>query len=355
MASQPSGSSPAEAVLAAVRLEGVRPVAAGMQLSRRAFLAGLPLAAALAACRQPPFRRADFVLPAESPVALLPASDYTTDFSDLIGRGLALFDLPIQGRRVLLKPNLVEYEPGTVINTHPHVVAGAAAAFLRAGAREVVVGEGPGHRRDIEYLLTATGMAGVLADLRVRFVDLNHDDVVRVPLRSRFTGLKELSLPVELLQSDIVVSMPKLKTHHWAGLTASMKNFFGVVPGAVYGWPKNLLHFRGIPQSILDLNATLRPHFAIVDGVTAMEGDGPIMGRPRSLGLLAMGTDLVAVDATCARIIGLDPAKIPYLRAGSDFLGHIEPARISQRGELPERFSTRFDVLPHLEGIRLPL
>ena len=327
-------------------------IATSVKLSRRAFLAGLPFAAAVSACRQP-YRRNDFILPARSPVALLPASGYDTDFADVIGRGLALFDLRVRGRRVFLKPNLVEYEAGTVINTHPLVVAGAVEAFLRAGAREVVVGEGPGHRRDIEYLLTATGMADVLAELRVRFVDLNHDDVARVPLASRFTRLNEMSLPVELLRSDVIVSMPKLKTHHWAGLTASMKNFFGVVPGAVYGWPKNILHVKGIPNSIVDLNATIRPHFTIVDGVTAMEGDGPIMGRPRALGMLAMGTDLVAVDATCARVIGLDPWKIPYLRTASAFLGNVDSRRIVSVGESLSRYSTQFDIVEHFRSMRL--
>jgi len=328
------------------------PRGARVTLSRRAFLAGLPLAATVAACRRP-YRKEEFALPPSSRVALLPASGYGVDFADVIGRGLALFDLRVRGRRVFLKPNLVEYEAGTVINTNPLVVAGAVQAFLSAGASEVVVGEGPGHRRDIEYLLTATGLSDVLADLRVRFVDLNHDDVVRVPLRSHFTGLAELSLPVELLRSDVIVSMPKLKTHHWAGLTASMKNFFGVVPGAVYGWPKNLLHHKGIPHSVVDLNATLRPHFTIVDGVTAMEGDGPIMGRPRSLGMLAMGTDLVAVDATCARVIGLDPQKIPYLRTASAFLGNVDSERIISVGEPLSRYATRFDIVEHFKNMRL--
>jgi uncharacterized protein (DUF362 family) len=325
---------------------------ADVGLSRRAFLVGLPLAAALAACHAP-YRKEDFVLADRSRVALLPAGGYDVDFADIIGQGLALFDLRVRGRRVFLKPNLVEYEAGSVINTHPLVVAGAVEAFLRAGAREVVVGEGPGHRRDIEYLLTATGLSDVLKDLRVRFVDLNHDDVSRVGLKSRFTRLEEMSLPVELLKSDVIVSMPKLKTHHWAGLTASMKNFFGVVPGAVYGWPKNLLHAKGIPNSIVDLNATIRPHFTIVDGVTAMEGDGPIMGRPRALGMLAMGTDLVAVDATCARVIGLDPWKIPYLRMASSFLGNVDSRRIVPIGESPSRFATEFEVVEHLRSIRL--
>src|SRR5215213_685390 len=133
-----------------------------------------------------------------------------------------------------------------------------------------------------------------------------------------------------------------------------MKNLFGTVPGAVYGWPKNILHFRGIDNSIIDLNATIRPHFTIVDAVVAMEGDGPIMGRPRQLGCVLMGRDLVGVDATCARVIGLDPTRIPYLTEAGRFLGHIDPRRIELRGEPLERFATEFDVVDRLKTLRLP-
>ena len=323
-------------------------------LKRRDFLKAVPLvAAAAASCRRDPYRRADFSLPVRSPVALLPAARYDADLTGAIARGLDALGVSVRGRRVLLKPNMVEYEVNTAINTHPSVVAAAATAMLSAGAREVVVGEGPGHRRDMEYLLAGTGLDGVLRDLRVRFVDLNHDDVRQIPLKSRFTGLESVWLPVELLQSDVIVSMPKLKTHHWAGLTASMKNLFGAVPGAVYGWPKNLLHFRGVEQSIIDLTATIRPQLTIVDAVIGMEGDGPVMGRPRPLGFVAMGTDLVAVDATCARTIGLDPVKMPYLKVASRFLGNIDERKIEQRGENPSRYRTQFDVIEPLKRLRI--
>jgi uncharacterized protein (DUF362 family) len=146
--------------------------------------------------------------------------------------------------------------------------------------------------------------------------------------------------------------MPKLKTHHFAGMTASMKNLFGTVPGAVYGWPKNLLHFKGIEQSIIDLTATIRPNLTIVDAVVAMEGDGPIMGRARPMGFLAMGTDLLAVDATCARIIGLDPAKMPYLSVASRFLGNIDEGHITQLGERPSLYQTVFDVIEPIKKLR---
>jgi uncharacterized protein (DUF362 family) len=159
-------------------------------------------------------------------------------------------------------------------------------------------------------------------------------------------------LPVEMLRSDYIVSMPKLKTHHFAGMTGSMKNLFGTVPGAVYGWPKNFLHFHGIEQSIIDLTATIRPQLAIMDGVLAMEGDGPIMGRPRAVGFIGMGTDLVALDATCARIIGLNPAKMPYLSVAAEFLGNAELGRIEQRGEPPARYQSQFDVIEPIRKLR---
>src|SRR6478735_8110975 len=275
-------------------------------LTRRAFLGAAAIPLIAAACRRAPYDARAFRIADRSAVTLLPADSYDVDFASLIGRGLTDLGLDVRGRRVFLKPNMVEYEAGTTINTDPRVVIGAAVALRRAGAKSVVVGEGPGHRRDTEYLLTSTGLYDHLRDERIRFVDLNQDDVREVALASRFTGLTSLALPVELLAADLIVSMPKLKTHHWAGMTASMKNFFGVVPGAVYGWPKNPLHIFGIPNWIVDLTATVRAQLAIVDAVVAMEGDGPIMGSARSLGCIVMGTDLPAVDATCARIIGFN-------------------------------------------------
>jgi uncharacterized protein (DUF362 family) len=323
------------------------------ELSRRHFLAAVSVPLLTPACLWRPYDPGNFRVPERSSVGLFPALDYATDFADLVYRGFRELRVSLTGRRVFLKPNMVEYEPGTAINTHPQLVAGAAIACRRAGAAEVVIGEGPGHRRDIEYLLSATGLADQLREQRIRFVDLNHDDFRMVRLRSWFTGLRELALPVELLQSDFVISMPKLKTHHWAGMTCSMKNLFGTVPGAVYGWPKNVLHVHGISNSIVDLVSSIQPHFTIVDAVTAMEGDGPIMGQPRSLGFVAMGSDLVAVDATCARVIGLDPAKIDYLRAASRFLGVSDSARIDHRGESPRRYATQFDIVDDLKHLRL--
>ena len=85
------------------------------------------------------------------------------------------------------------------------------------------------------------------------------------------------------------------------------------MPGVCYGWPKNVLHHAGIPESIFDIAAVVRPHLAIIDGVIGMEGGGPMMRSPKSSGVLNMGTNLTAVDATCARLISIDPWRVAYL------------------------------------------
>ena len=170
------------------------------------------------------------------------------------------------------------------------------------------------------------------------------------------TNLATLTFPRTVQEVDWVISLAKMKTHHWAGATLSMKNFFGVMPGNYYGWPKNVLHHAGIPQSILDINATLKPHFAIVDGVTGMEGDGPISGTPVQAGVLVMGRNLPAVDATCCRIMGINPDKIEYLRKADQWLGPIHESLIEQRGESWRTVHRPFALIPEIpahQGIRL--
>ncbi len=177
------------------------------------------------------------------------------------------------------------------------------------------------------------------------FVDLNVDDVERVLLKTRASRLKELYLPKTALGVDFLVSMPKLKTHHWAGVTLSLKNMFGIVPGSCYGWPKNVLHWAGIDRAILDINAAARPDFAIVDGIMGMEGNGPVQGTPKSCGVLVLGSDPVAVDATCCRVMGLVPERVKYLAGAGTLLGHLKIDKIQQLGEPIAGVRTPFAVL----------
>ena len=270
-------------------------------------------------------------------------------------RELGLGHAWARGKTVLLKPNLVEpSRDAPAINTHPLVVRAAAEVFRSWGAASVFVAEGPGHCRDAMLVLDESGLSKILEESHLEFVDLNHDDVEFVSNRLRQTNLSPLALPASLRRADLIVSLPKMKTHHWAGVTLSLKNFFGVMPGIVYGWPKNVLHYAGIGPSILDINAAVRPHLAIVDGIVGMEGDGPIMGTPRRLGVLVMGTNLPAVDATCARLMQIDPWRVGYLAAASSRLGPIAERHICQRGETIAALSQPFELLdrPWLSCLR---
>jgi uncharacterized protein (DUF362 family) len=326
-----------------------------VRLDRRQFLGGALLSPLASGCSSPSPRweRGAARQPEKSHVAILEARDYAAPLAEIVRRGLSLFDLPVRGKTVVLKPNFVEYDEAGVINTHPRVVAAAVAAFRSLGARHVIVGEGPGHQRDVEHIVTASGLATVLEEYRVPYVDLNYDDPRPVPLQSHYTGLGHLYFPETVLKADLLVSMPKLKTHHWAGATLSMKNLFGLVPGSVYGWPKNALHRAGIPESIVDINSTVRvPTFAIVDGIVGMEGNGPIQGDAKACGVLVFGSDLVAVDATAARIMTLNPRRIAYLETAGQFLGNVAEERIVQIGETVDRFRTDFKVVPPFQHLK---
>ena len=153
-------------------------------------------------------------------------------------------------------------EPGRVrarkhINTNPLLVHAAYEAFRAMGAASVEIAEGPGHRRNTLDLADAAGYFHTVPGFEDRFTDLNLDDVTRFRPKRQFSRLGKLYLPNTVLGADLLVSMPKMKTHHWTGATLSMKNLFGVVPGGVYGWPKNVLHWSGIHECIADLHSLL--------------------------------------------------------------------------------------------------
>ncbi len=263
------------------------------------------------------------------------------------------------GKRVLLKPNLVE--PSRTIRhmtTHPAMIVAAAEVFRRWEAI-VSVGEGPGHVRDTEMALVESGVREPLDDSKLDFADLNYQDVKFCRNAGGASALAGFYFPQAVVEADLVVSMPKMKTHHWVGFTAALKNLYGTIPGIKYGWPKNVLHHAGIPQTVYDINASLPKAIAIVDGITCMEGDGPIMGSPKQMGLIVIGTNPTAVDATIARIMGLDPTMVSYLRLaggieGTTPLGPLADEVIRQRGERWQDVASPFKILdvPHLRGLK---
>ena len=316
------------------------------KLTRREWLTATAVGAVAAGCSRP--RRA---VPSQVTIQRAPSYDQT--LYDTVRRLVEAHRLEIRGRRVVLKPNLVEFEPGTSINTHPLLVHAAYEAFVAAGAASVQIAEGPGHRRNTLDLADAAGYFRIVPDFEDRFVDLNLDEVTRLYPSRQFSRIGKLYLPNTALGADLLVSMPKMKTHHWVGATLSMKNLFGVVPGGVYGWPKNVLHWSGIEESIADLHTWFPRQFAIVDGIVGMEGNGPIQGSPKPVGVLVAGRSPVAVDATCCRIMGIDPLQIRYLRLAAVEDTALDERNIHQAGETIAAVAKPFELIPAFRGIRL--
>ena len=285
-------------------------------MRRRDFLLGSTAALGLAGCGRTAVPRPP------SPVNITRAAAYSQDIYDTMRRVLAEHKLNVRGRRVVLKPNLVEFEPESAINRIP-------CWYMPRSKRS-----GNWARRG--RLRKAPAIAGA------RSIWPPPPDISRLRL---------LYLPHTVLGSDLLVSMPKMKTHHWAGATPSMKNLFGIVPGGVYGWPKNVLHWAGIHQSIADLHSLFPNHFAIVDGIVGMDGNGPIQGLPKPAGVIVSGHDPVAVDATCCRIMQIEPSRIEYLTLAGGLEG-IAEENIQQIGEKPDSVATRFELIMELRELR---
>ncbi|HEX4128647.1 MAG TPA: DUF362 domain-containing protein [Pirellulales bacterium] len=322
------------------------------QLDRRALLAGTGAAAAGLLGYTLLGQHA-----AEQSVFIARHQRYDGPLEQTIRDGLLAtgFDpAPLPGKRVLLKPNMVEpTRASPQMTTNPAVVLAAAEVFRRWGAT-VTVGEAPGHVRDTEMALYESRLGEALGDGKLPFADLNYEEVGWVVNAGRRSPLPGLFFPRAVMEADIVVSMPKMKTHHWVGLTVSLKNLYGTLPGCKYGWPKNVLHHAGIPQTVVDINASLPKAIAIVDAIVCMEGDGPIMGSAKPMGLVIVGTNPTAVDATCARIMGLDPSRVSYLSLADGMLGPLAERSIRQVGEPWQDVASPFEILdrPHLRDLQ---
>lgn len=322
-------------------------------LSRRTLLAGAGLAAAGIVGT----RTVRHWLAKRATVFVARNQKYDDSLIQTIRDGLIASGLEpgtLTGKRILLKPNLVEPSRDSPhMTTHPAVILAAAEVFRLWGAT-VKVGEGPGHVRDTEMALAESGVQDALDSARLPFGDLNYDDIAWVENRGRASKLAGFYFPRAVVEADLIVSLPKMKTHHWVGVTASMKNLYGVIPGIKYGWPKNVLHHNGIPETVFDINASLPKTIAIVDGIDCMEGDGPIMGTRKQMGLIVVGTNPAAVDATVCRLMDLDPAQVPYLQLAAGRLGPIDDSLITQRGEKWQPLASPFQILdkPHLNRLR---
>jgi uncharacterized protein (DUF362 family) len=278
---------------------------------------------------------------------------YDSNLADVIEQGFQLVPPPdVNGKRVLIKPNLVdlprENKPAV---TNPAVIIAAAEALRRRGAAKIIVADGPALQRDAWQIVDAVGLTQLLTADALEFVDLNLANVQAVPNSGRNLGLSQLFYPQPVLQADVIVSIPKMKVHHWAGVTLSMKSMIGTLPAKIYGWPRNILHVRDFNNAIIDLNLTQPCDYAIVDGIVGMQGNGPIGGTPVDVGAIIMGATPPAVDATATRIMGLNPAAVAYLQRADGVLGPISESSIEQRGETIASVRTPFQVLSHMAAL----
>lgn len=223
--------------------------------------------------------------------------------------GMGAFVRP--GQKVLIKPNLLtDARPEEAVTTHPEMVRSVIRSVRGAGA-EPWVGDSPANVADLARVWDRTGMASVCQEESVPLVNLEKAGSETF----RDSGIS-FTIARPVLESDAVISVPKIKTHVLTGLTASVKNLYGVVPG----FQKTALHkqYPRVPEfseMLAVVYGKVRPVLAIADGVVAMDGDGPSAGRPFPLGLVGASADGVALDAVFCRMIGMDPAQIAHLAA----------------------------------------
>lgn len=249
--------------------------------------------------------------------------------------GLDLFVKP--GQTVLLKPNLLGAKPPeTAVTTHPAAVEAVANEVIALGATPII-GDSPPFQgqnaRRYEALCRVTGMKDVSDRLGIDIVCL--DDPWRM-VKAGGEYYRELPVSSTFLDADVVINLPKLKTHGLTGFSGAIKNMFGCIPGL----KKSQLHLQAredreiFSEMLVDVFATCRPTLSIVDGVVGMEGPGPSKGKPKDIGVIIAGVDTVAVDVAACEVVGFDPASIAHIRiAGERGLGECDLGKIDLLGE----------------------
>lgn len=260
--------------------------------------------------------------------------------------GMAAFVKP--GQRVLLKPNLVApAKPELAVTTHPAILKAVIEEVQEAKAGSVSFGDGPGVGTATSVSRLA-GLVKVAEETHAKLVDFvatktyeNNDNRI----------LKHLDLTDQLAENDVLITIPKLKTHSQMAFTCALKNQYGLIPGMA----KAQFHFRfqnrdRLADLVVDINRTAAPALAIVDAVIGMEGPGPNSGTPRKIGIVIAGADLAAVDTVASAIINLPPEDIPILMAArrAEF-GATRLEDIDVRGATVEQLK-----IPDFELIKAP-
>ncbi len=247
--------------------------------------------------------------------------------------------------RVLVKPNLVTpIKSGTGVITDCQVTEAVVKLALEQNPAEVVVGEGSGYgydvvgaRADTLEAFKISGTGEMAERLGVDLIDLNRDKYVDVDIPDRYI-MDKVKIARAAFESDVIISVPVLKTHRRTIVTLSLKNMKGVMPSR----EKKKTHRLGLEHAIVDLNLAAKPDFTVVDGLVGLGGlwEGE---DAENMDLILAGEDPVAVDSVGAKLMGFDPSKILMLELASEKgLGTLDLDKIEARGERLEDVSKRF-------------
>lgn len=224
--------------------------------------------------------------------------------------GMAAFVRP--GQRVLIKPNLLMgVAPEAAATTHPTVLD-AVLTLVREAGGVACVGDSPGIGA-LQDVIEATGVRAVLEAHGVPLADFTHEHTFTC--EDNIIG-KRMALARALAEADVLITVPKLKTHVQLVLTCAIKNQYGLIPGVLKGqYHLRLQDRERLAELMIDINRIAKPVLGIVDAVEAMEGDGPSGGAPRYMGVLFAGSDMSALDTVACALIGLDPEHVPTIQA----------------------------------------
>lgn len=235
-----------------------------------------------------------------------------------------------KGRRILIKPNLLApAKPEQAMLPHPLVIK-AVVEYVHMKGGNVQVSDSPA-MGSFDKVLKESGIAKALVDFPVHFREFKNS--VEVAVGEPF---KKIEIAEDALSADIVINIPKLKTHSQMLLTLGVKNLFG----CIVGLKKPEWHLRAgvekdrFAQLLVQIYKTVRPSITIMDGILAMEGQGPgRSGIPRELGLIMGSTDALALDITITKILGLEPETLFTNKAAADM--GLSPENIEINGEMP--------------------
>jgi len=252
-------------------------------------------------------------------VSVVPCDDYGPETAKAALREvlspLGGLDFVKRGDRVLIKANLITFlKPDKAATTHPALLT-ALTELLRERGASVVIGDSPGGPFSLPYLKRVYAATG-LTDCEKAGATLNRNTRIREADFPEARVMKHFTYTAYLDDCDHIIDFCKLKTHGMMGLTGGCKNMFGAIPGT----DKPEYHYRypnptDFSRMLVDINAYFRPVLTICDGVMAMEGNGPSMGKPRKMGLLAASKSPHQLDLVLAALIRMDRTDVPTLEA----------------------------------------